>query len=206
MTISELAELSGVPTATIKYYVRDGLLPAGERLSAKQTDYSEAHLHRLRLVRAMLEVGKLSVASVLEVLSALDDPSLDIVYTFEVAQRSLARSAVNGADPSPEALARIDAVAARVGWVDCGGNVGRGMAARAIDAAEGAGVHFDDDFLNAYGDAADRVAEADLDALDDLPDRTRVAEVMVVGTVLGDPLAAGLRRMAQQHRSNAGTR
>ncbi len=206
MTISELAELSGIPAATIKYYVRDGLLPAGERVSAKKTEYSDAHLHRLRLVRAMLEVGKLSVSSVLEVLSALDDPARDIVYTFEVAQRSLARGAVAGAEPSPESLARIDAVAERVGWVDCGGNIGRGMAARAIDAAEAAGVHFDDDFLNAYGDAADRVAEADLAALRDLRDRTRVAEVMVVGTVLGDPLAAGFRRMAQQHRSTASPR
>ncbi|RIJ10311.1 hypothetical protein DZF93_15775, partial [Clavibacter michiganensis subsp. insidiosus] len=40
-------------------------------------------------------------------------------------------------------------------------------------------------------------ADADLAAVRARPDRTAMAELMVVGTVLGDQLAAGLRRIAQ---------
>nr|MDT0525976.1 MerR family DNA-binding transcriptional regulator [Streptomyces sp. DSM 41633] len=38
MRLAELSERSGVPTATIKYYLREGLLPAGRRISATQAE------------------------------------------------------------------------------------------------------------------------------------------------------------------------
>ena len=74
MRIAELSRRSGVPVPTIKYYLREGLLPAGELTSPNQARYSDDHLHRLRLVRAMVELGGLSIAAVREVLGALDDP------------------------------------------------------------------------------------------------------------------------------------
>jgi hypothetical protein len=153
----------------------------------------------------MLEVGKLSTASVREVLAALDTPELDIVYAFEIAQRSLTRSVVSATgEPSADALARTDALSERAGWGDCSDNVGRGIVARVIDAAEAAGLHLDDDYLDAYAAGANTVAAADITALKGLPDRSSTAEVMVVGTVLGDPLSAGLRRIAQAHLSTRG--
>ena len=36
MRISELARRSGLPVATVKYYLREGLLPAGEPTAATQ--------------------------------------------------------------------------------------------------------------------------------------------------------------------------
>ncbi len=38
MRITELAETTGVPPATVKYYVREGLLPAGTRVRDNRTD------------------------------------------------------------------------------------------------------------------------------------------------------------------------
>lgn len=206
MIITELAERSAVPPATIKYYVREGLLPPGRRVSQKSTEYTEEHLQRLRLVRAMLEVGKLSTSSVLDVLAALDSPGLDIIYALEAAQRALTRSVVTStSEPSTEALHRIDAVAERAGWGDCADNIGRGIAARAIDAAEMAGVHLEDDYLDSYATGANTIAQADMGALQGLPDRSSIVHVMVIGTVLGDPLSAGLRRIAQEHYANLGS-
>ena len=34
MRLAELSERSGVPTATIKYYLREGLLPPGRQVNA----------------------------------------------------------------------------------------------------------------------------------------------------------------------------
>ena len=36
MRISELAQESGTPVATIKYYIREGLLPAGTPVNARR--------------------------------------------------------------------------------------------------------------------------------------------------------------------------
>lgn len=63
---------------TIKFYVREGLLPAGELTSPNQASYGEAHVQRLRLIRALLDVGGLSVASIREVIVAVDDPGRSV--------------------------------------------------------------------------------------------------------------------------------
>ncbi|MFF1878313.1 MerR family transcriptional regulator [Leifsonia sp. NPDC058230] len=201
MIISELASTSGTPAATIKFYVREGLLPAGERVGGNRTEYTEEHAHRLRLIRAMLEVGRLSIGSIGQVLAALDRPDAPIAETFEVAQRALARSTASDTSaPSARALDRVDALIDRVGWAaDCHDNVGRGIAAQAVDAFANAGYELPDSYLDAYADAAQRVASADLTAVGELADPSDMAELMVVGTVLGDSLSLGLRRIAQAH-------
>jgi DNA-binding transcriptional MerR regulator len=201
MLISELSRLSGTPAATIKYYVREGLLQKGDRTGGNRTEYDDEHVHRLRLIRAMLEVGKLSIGSAAAVLEALDRPELPIAETFEIAQNALSRDAVpDVADPTPEGLSRVEALISRAGWSDyCQGNVGTGITAKAIDAFASAGYPLADDYLDAYAAAAEQVARADLGAvavIDDASDRT---ELMVVGTVLGDTLSVGLRRIAQAH-------
>jgi DNA-binding transcriptional MerR regulator len=206
MLISSLVEASGTPAATIKYYVREGLLPAGAREGGNRTSYDESHLHRLRLIRALLEVGKLSIGSVAAVLEALDDPGKPIAETFEVAQNALSRDAVADVpEPSAESLARVDGVVERAGWLHCGDNVGRRIVAQTIDAFAKAGHPLTDDYLDRYADAAATVAAADLDAVGRLADSADRTELMVVGTVLGDTLSLGLRRMAQAHRTTERT-
>src|SRR5262245_4307777 len=76
MRLAELSERSGVSTATIKYYLREGLLPPGRQVNATTAEYDEEHLRRLRLVRAMIQVGGVPVAKVREVLGHVDDDSL----------------------------------------------------------------------------------------------------------------------------------
>ncbi|MBP2049813.1 DNA-binding transcriptional MerR regulator [Streptomyces griseochromogenes] len=73
MRLSELSERAGVSLATIKYYLREGLLPPGERVSATQADYGSGHLRRLLLVRALIQVGRVPVAGAREVLATVDD-------------------------------------------------------------------------------------------------------------------------------------
>lgn len=56
---------------TIKYYLREGLLAAGELTSPNQAHYGPGHERRLRLIRALLDVGGLSLAAIGEVLQAM---------------------------------------------------------------------------------------------------------------------------------------
>src|SRR5262249_56093401 len=76
MRIGELSRLSGVGVPTIKYYLREGLLEPGAPRATNQADYTEAHLERLRLIRALLDVGGVSVAQARGVIAALGRTAL----------------------------------------------------------------------------------------------------------------------------------
>lgn len=118
MRLSELSELSGIPAATIKYYLREQLLPPGHRISATQADYDESHLRRLRLVRALIQVGRLPVATVREVLGHVDDASLGRTIRLGAALWSLP----HGPEPDDEApetataRAEVDRLLDQLGW------------------------------------------------------------------------------------------
>ncbi len=199
MRISELSQRSGVTMASIKYYTREGLLPAGERTGYNQTDYGEQHLARLRLLRALIEAGGLTIAHARTVLTAIDDDSLPVYDTLGIAQGAIA-----GADSpaSPESRARLLELAAARGWRVHPDNPGVDLAAGILDRYSELGRDDLADALPGYLDAAETIAAADLDVTPMAGDRARAAETVVVGTVLGDTLVAGLRRMAQQHLSS----
>ncbi|HET6652862.1 MAG TPA: MerR family transcriptional regulator, partial [Nocardioides sp.] len=74
--MSELAARTGLPVPTIKYYLREGLLPPGESIGATRAHYDDTHVRRLRLVRALIEVAGLRLEDVRRVLDAIDDEDL----------------------------------------------------------------------------------------------------------------------------------
>lgn len=76
MRISELSAVSSVPVATIKYYLRERLLPEGRRSSATQATYGDAHVARLAVIRALVDSG-VGIAGVRKVIAVLDDPPDD---------------------------------------------------------------------------------------------------------------------------------
>ncbi|WP_417071415.1 Cd(II)/Pb(II)-responsive transcriptional regulator [Niveibacterium terrae] len=51
MKIGELARATGTRIETIRFYEREGLLPAAERTEANYRIYTEAHVQRLAFVR-----------------------------------------------------------------------------------------------------------------------------------------------------------
>ena len=62
--IKGLSEVTGVTVATLKYYLREGLLHAGASTAVNQADYDDSHVRRVRLVRALLHLGRLRIADV----------------------------------------------------------------------------------------------------------------------------------------------
>lgn len=193
--MAEFSTTSGIPMATIKYYLREKLLPAGESETANQASYGAGHLDRLRLIRALIDVGGLSVASARRVLEAIDsDTSLPEVFT--VAQHSVSVT-IEPSDLDPADLAGVDALLE--GWHVSPENPGRLAAARVLSAFRGVGQTDDRGWFARYAEAALLIAAADLDEIESRSDRAAKAETVVVGTVLGDALISGLRRAAQEH-------
>lgn len=55
LRISELAEEAGVPVATVRHYLREGLLPEGEKTSRNMAYYPPELVDRIRLIKQLQE-------------------------------------------------------------------------------------------------------------------------------------------------------
>ncbi len=195
--MSELAARSGLPVATVKFYLREGLLPAGEATGATRARYDESHARRLRLIRALTEVGGLRLDAVRAVLLAVDDDN----RTFHAAMGSVHhRLTEAGTSASPAALAQVDALVQRRGWQLHAPNPHREALARALDALSGLDHGASDDTLDDYAEAAELVAARDIASVG-RDDRVAGAEAAVIGTLLFEPVLVLLRRMAQEDAS-----
>lgn len=201
MRMSQLSTASGVPVATIKYYLREGLLPAGVATSANQTDYSDEHVRRLKLIRALIQIGGLTVATARTVLEAVDTPDLPLTHIFGVAQHSISGADLYDPVEDGSGTAKVAALIERRGWAVEADNPGARGAARVLDAYERIGHPELAEIWDGYADGAELIATADLEAIARLSEVSAMAETVVVGTVLGDALVASLRRMAQAHVS-----
>ncbi|WKD33636.1 MerR family transcriptional regulator [Streptomyces xanthophaeus] len=206
MRIGELSRRTGVPVPTIKYYVREGLLPPGELSSPNQASYDDGHERRLRLIRALLEVGGLSVAAIGDVLVAIDDKERPVHKLLGAAAQRLVPEYGEGAghDDAEAVLAR-ERVARLIearGWCVQPGNKAAGALAAALASLARVGHGSFAELLDDYADAAERVARVDLEYTARHADREGLVEAVVVGTVVGDAVFAALRRMAQVDASS----
>ncbi|WP_432977402.1 MerR family transcriptional regulator [Dactylosporangium sp. CA-233914] len=201
MRIAELSRQAGVPVPTIKYYLREGLLPAGELTSPNQARYDDRHVERLRLVRVLLDIGRLPIATIRHLLAALDDPDPDVHRVLGQALPSSV-SGKDSVDPDSvrAARVRIDKLADERGWLVGEGAPARQAAAEVLAAFEQVGADVGV-LLEQYADVAETIATHDLAFVG----RASAAEGMlyaaVVGSILGDSLLAALRRMTQEHES-----
>ncbi|MBE8521568.1 MerR family transcriptional regulator [Amycolatopsis sp. H6(2020)] len=202
MRMAELSAESGVPVATVKYYLREGLLPPGERTSPNQARYSPAHVQRLRLIKALTEVGGLSLASVGVVLSAIDDHETPH-RTMGVVQQELAGPPPKVSDAAAEwASGRLADLMGRHGW-KAHPPEHRTMAnlVAALATARELGQEALTERLEEYADLAMHVAELDVEVVAGLTSLDKIIETGLVATVLGDRIFAGLRHLAQEQVS-----
>ncbi|KRF27821.1 MerR family transcriptional regulator [Phycicoccus sp. Soil802] len=198
MKMSELSERSGTTVATLKYYLREGLVPAGESLGATRADYSEMHLQRVRLVRALIDAG-VSVAQSKRVVETLDSPPTSRHDLLGKAQYALPAS-----HPDVAVSAEVTDLVAGLGWQVSPDSPALRSLTGAIAAARSAGVPLEPESLTGYARATEGIAAVDVAAVprDDL---AAALHRVVAGTVLVDPVLAALRRLAQEHVSSGAT-
>jgi DNA-binding transcriptional MerR regulator len=202
--IGELSRISGVTVPTIKYYLRDGLLPPGELTSRNQAQYDERHVRRLKLIRALVDVAGLSIAGVRDALAAIDShPDSRHNLLGKVMHRIATPPALADDDAAlAEGDVEVTALVKDLGWDVKPDNPAWRSAAEAIATirALGAGVVLDR--LTGYARAMHDVAELDLAMAADIGDLDQLIELVVLGSLLGDPLLTALRRLAEEDVSS----
>ncbi|TDD11398.1 MerR family transcriptional regulator [Nonomuraea deserti] len=202
MRISELSARCGVAIPTIKYYLREGMLHQGVQTAATRAEYDESHLRRLRLIRALLDVGRLSVSSIKKVVAAVDDESLPIHEMLGIAHYALSP----GAQPEPgedwqQARAEVDRLVEELGWDVTPDAPTRDELAQTLVRMRQLDMAVD---LAPYVEAARKlVSEVEMDKIPFDGPRDAAVEALVLGTVLYGRAFDALRRMAQESESAA---
>lgn len=198
--MSELSARSGVAIPTIKYYLREGLLHPGEQVAATRAEYDDSHLRRLRLIRAMVEVGRLPIAAVKKVVTAIEDESLPFHQLLGTAHYALSPQVEP--EPTPEweaAKAEVDALIADLGWQVAPGAPARNDLTQTVARMRRLGMG---DAIRTYAETAERlVREVELDTIPVGGDRDAAVEALVLGTVLYGRALEALRRLAQESES-----
>ena len=208
MRISELSQRSGVPVGTIKYYIREGLLPTGERTARTQAEYDEHHLQRLELIRALREGADLSISTLSRVFAVMGTRKQHKRATF----LSVAVDALTEPVDVPETEQDEYAVAREqvrqlldheLGWNTDPGSPGREDLTRALVHVHrylpDLVTHPRD--LVPHAEAMRRLADRAIpDSYDPDSDPEGALRLAVLGTALFEPVILALRKLAHVDR------
>jgi hypothetical protein len=157
------------------------------------------------MVRALIDVGGLSVAATRAVLAAVDDPQVPLHEALGRASATTPPPWGASGDADDEARAGAQRALADLvrerGWHVSPKNPAWDTAVEVLATYTRLG---DEDLarqLELYAEVMEDVARREVAVVVDRGDRARTVEGAVVGTVLGDTLLAALRRLAQEHCS-----
>ena len=202
MRISELSQASGVSIPTIKFYLRERLLPQGTPTARTQADYAEGHLHRLRLIQALTEIGGLRLRDVRAVLQAIDDQALGTHELLGTVHHALGPHP--DGEPSHDevqAIAEVDRFLGGLGWRVSQAAPARRTLARALTTLRRMGRDADAAVFEPYARVADELAAREVATVSSTGSRLEAVEGAVVGTVVFEAALVALRRLAQEHHS-----
>jgi len=190
--ISELSAESGVPVATIKYYLRERLLPEGERTSPTQASYGIPHVQRLGVIRALVDAG-VGIAGVRKVIGVLEEPP-ENPYDLLGAANAAVTPVVDGDLDLSAATALLE----RMGGspLDCFPDQLRAVA-HALATLDRAGFTVPPSVMDAYLVHLGAIGDAELASTPETSMDDAVRYV-VLGTALVEPLVLALRRVAEQ--------
>lgn len=204
MRIGGLSARTGVAVPTIRFYIREGLVPPGRLTSPNQAEYDESHVRVLKLVRSLVELGGLPLPRVRAVLAVMRSDDAGLWSTLGEVQYALTTP---GPAVDDEVQRRAAGMVAELveerGWTVRADNPARDALAGSIATLLRLGQDDALGMLGAYADAAHRLAG---DEVDDLLRRSTVeslAEGVIAYDVLGDAILSALRRLAQESEVTA---
>ncbi len=107
MRMRDLEKASGVGRETIRFYIREGLLPEPDKTSRNSARYSDEHVARLKAIKRLQEERFLPLAVIRELLEADDGQRWLLPDDFPMLDALLAQR-LEEAGPARVPLADLD--------------------------------------------------------------------------------------------------
>ncbi|WP_229818677.1 MULTISPECIES: MerR family transcriptional regulator [Streptomyces] len=199
-----MSSRSGVSVATVKYYLREGLLAPGTPVTARQSEYGEEHLRRLRLIRALLTVGGMTVQQARDVLAVADDPAFGRHERLGIAQYMLGPRITPPEESDPrrelwdEVFAELRELLTELDWRVYDEAPPLAALTRAVVTLRSLGYEGGIDHIRRYALAMHPIAAEEYAVLDRYPVLEEAIEATVAYTTLYEPILLALRRLAHE--------
>ncbi len=201
MWLAQLSEASGTSPASVKFYLRTGLLQPGETINPTRSRYGDAHLHRLRLIRELRSQVGLGLDDIRRIIDAAEGAEDSLPR--RLALLATVQSVVLGLhDDQTEAPGDGDALISAMGWPDESSQA-RTAVDRQLLLMREVGVGVEPEILRAYASAADTIAQAQLGITEA---RERIEDFILtaaLGMHLHNQLILKIIALAQASRSIA---
>lgn len=194
MQLKELSAQAGVPAASIKYYLREGLLPAGETVNPTRAEYSARHVERLKLIQALRRIVGLNIEQIRGLLRMADDgaPRLALLAAVQRVVLNLDTSAASSGVRTQAA----DAVVRLRNWPDYPSDA-RNAVNTHLELMASLNIRVSGELLDTYSKAMDDVAGLDI-AMTTAPDSVdQLILTAAVGMHMHSQLLLKLLALAQ---------
>ncbi|MFC4138675.1 MULTISPECIES: MerR family transcriptional regulator [unclassified Microbacterium] len=162
MKLSEFARTTGATTATLKFWMREGVLPAGELRNQTTAVYGQRHLDRVALIQTLRAEFDMPIAGIRDLTALIDRTDvvpLDVMEACQVIATGLAVGEAH--DEYAELIGELHD---RVGWIRFD-SLAAGVLANALAASARVGYPYRLEVLEQYARMLDPIAEADLGAI-----------------------------------------
>jgi DNA-binding transcriptional MerR regulator len=160
MRLGELSEATGVTPASIKFYLRSGLLDAGRTVNPTRAAYGQYHVRRLRLIQGLRSTVGLGLEDIRRIIDA--SRGADTSPAQRLALLATVQSVVLGLEAaSAERSPVVDELIRTIGWPDAESEA-RTAVGTHLAAMDAAGVRPGAAVLGTYARAADGIAKAQL--------------------------------------------
>jgi len=181
--------------ATVKYYIREGMLAAGDPTGPRRATYDTSHVQRIHLIKALTGPAGLSVSQAKAILQIIDAPRFTLIDRLAGATRVLADAA--GADVgTDESYPRAERVIRWLGEPYRAEPPAAALLESALQAVEAAGFQLHQDQFAVYGEHMLAIAASEITNIP--TDPAEAVRYVVLGTVLFEPVLTAIRRLGQQ--------
>lgn len=193
MQLKELSSATGTSTASIKFYLREGLLPAGHTVHPTRASYTPDHIKRLKLIRSLRQIVGLNIGQIRSIVKMADDgvPRLSLLAHVQRVVLNLEPAAGD-----VERTAAADAVVRMRSWPDVPSDA-RDALDRHVAAMQDLGINLPLELLDRYSSAVDAIAGLDLELTTAGEDVNDVILTAAVGMHMHSQLMLKLLAVAQ---------
>ncbi len=194
MKLSELARHTGASTASLKFWMREGILPAGELRNQTTAVYTQHHVERVGLIQILRAEFDAPIGRIRELTALIDDPGTGLLGVMEACQ-VIATGMIVPPETDAAQAELVDRLHERMTWLRYD-SVAASALAHALAGSARVGYPYDLDDLVHYGQALEPIATADIGSIQPEGTPDAVARNLLVAAAAQNRVLVAMNQLA----------